>query len=211
MRDEKQRSLEGRQILFQPEDGVDVEMIGWLVEQEKIRLGDQRLPEQCASAPAARQLSNRTVRRQRQARDHQLRLLLETPSITFLELVLQVAQPLERRVMVGDTRRAEPRCGPMVCGSKRAQLAESHRHLLENGARPGELDILIQARDAEGGRAPDAASVQWQISGDGLQQARFSRTVPADQRDPLARLNPKRCVFEQRQMPEGEREAVERD
>ena len=39
---------------FEPRDGVDVEMIGRLVEQQQIGLGDERLREQHAAPPAAR-------------------------------------------------------------------------------------------------------------------------------------------------------------
>ncbi len=51
--DEQQRAAEFQQQLFQPLDGVDVQMVGGLVEQQQLGLHHQRARQQHAPAPAA--------------------------------------------------------------------------------------------------------------------------------------------------------------
>ena len=102
-------------------------MSRWLVgSSSSSRSGSrhQRLAEQRAPPPAARQLAHRPVRRQRQPRDDQSRPLLEPPAVPLLELVLQLAQPLERarRRVVRDAHR-----GVVVVRDERAELAEARR------------------------------------------------------------------------------------
>ena len=97
---EQQGSLKGRQVFLEPQDRVDVEMVGRLVEQQQIRFRHERFAQQGASPPASGQLSDRAVGGQRQPRDHQLRLLFEAPAIALFELMLQVPQPFERGVML---------------------------------------------------------------------------------------------------------------
>ncbi len=64
--DEEQRSRKRREVLFQPADRVDVQMVGRLVEQQDVRLRHQRLPEQRAAPPAAGELTDLSVGGQRQ-------------------------------------------------------------------------------------------------------------------------------------------------
>ena len=63
--DEQERAGIAAQVLLEPADRVDVEMVGRLVEQQQVRLGDQRAAEQRAAAPAAGQLAHRPVGGQR--------------------------------------------------------------------------------------------------------------------------------------------------
>ena len=65
---------------LQPRDGVDVEVVGRLVEQQQIGLRDQRPRQQHAPPPAARQRVDDGVGRQVQASEHHLNALLERAS-----------------------------------------------------------------------------------------------------------------------------------
>ena len=134
MSDEQQGSLKGRQVLLEPQDRVDVEMVGRLVEQQQIRFRHERFAQQGASPPASGQLADRAVGGERQPRDHQLRLLLEAPAIALFELMLQVPQPFERGVM--RPRPLTPSAWPQRDGRRhqRAQLTQAHRHFLEHRA-----------------------------------------------------------------------------
>ena len=53
-----------REKFLEPVDGVEVEMVGRLVEQQQIRLRDQRARQQHAAPPAARQRVDAGLRRQ---------------------------------------------------------------------------------------------------------------------------------------------------
>ena len=53
MRDEEQGDLLFEQELFHPQDRIEVHVIGWLVEQQKARLGGQGLSKEAATLQAA--------------------------------------------------------------------------------------------------------------------------------------------------------------
>ena len=150
MGDEQQRAGVLTQIVFEPADRVDVQVIGRLVEQQQIRRGDQRLAEQGAAPPPSGQLAHPTVGRQIEARHDQLHLLFEPPAVALLELVLQPAEPLERRrTRVGRQRR------PVIRGYQRSQLAEAVGHFVEHGSIAFARNILLEPRDPQAWCAPD--------------------------------------------------------
>ena len=53
--DEQQRARKAQDELLQPGDGLDVQMVGRLIQQQQIRITDQCTPQQDASAPTAGQ------------------------------------------------------------------------------------------------------------------------------------------------------------
>ncbi len=67
VRDEQHGALEILEGFFKPGDGADVQVVGWFVEQQQIRLGHQGLGQQHAATPAAGQLGEGLVGRQLQA------------------------------------------------------------------------------------------------------------------------------------------------
>ena len=77
------------QKFLEPADGVDVEMVGRLVEQQHVRLRDQRFRQQRPATPATRQLADLAVRGQSEPRDHELDFLLDPPAVLALELLLE--------------------------------------------------------------------------------------------------------------------------
>ena len=57
--DEQQRTRIGGQPIFQPHHRIEVEVIGWLIEQQKIRTAHQCLREVQTHPPAAGKLGDR--------------------------------------------------------------------------------------------------------------------------------------------------------
>ena len=82
-------------------------MVRRLVEQQQVRLRDERAGEQHAPAPAARQFVDARVGREAEAREHQLHALLDAPAVLLLQLVLKPAEPFQPRVgrLLGDLDR----------------------------------------------------------------------------------------------------------
>ena len=183
--DEQQRAGEIAQVVLEPPDRVDVEVVGRLVEQQQIRLRDQRLAEQRAPAPAAGQLAHRAIGRQRQPRhDHRLDSLLEPPAVALLELVLQLAEPLERRpVSVGRVDRRVVVVARRASPSSPSPAATSSNTV--RSAAPGTSCSSRAMRRP--GRAPDRcrrrAAARPTID---LEQARLAGAVAADEADALA-------------------------
>ena len=144
------------QVFLEPADGVDIEMVRGLVEQEQVRLGYQRAAEQRAAPPAAGQLAHPALGGQRQARDDVLDLLLQPPAVAFLEPVLQLAQPLHVRRVVR-LRHADGRL--VILRDEGAELAEARRDFREDRAIAGCGNVLIETRDPQTRLAPDGAAV----------------------------------------------------
>ena len=140
--DEEDRAGVLGQERLEPLDGLDVEVVGGLVEQQHVRGRHQCAGEQHAAAPAARQRVDRCVGGQPQPRQHQLDALLEPPAVALLELVLQSAHLLERRrVAVRHLDR-----GVMVGGDEGAQFAQPLGDDVEDGVVGVERHVLHQPR-----------------------------------------------------------------
>ena len=204
MRHEQQRAGEFAQVLFEPPDRVDVEMVRGLVEQEEIGLRDERLAEQRAAAPSAGQLAERTIGRQRQPRHDRLDTLFEPPAVALLELVLELAQALEVPVAIGDLPG-----NVVILRDERAELSEPRGHFIEHRAIRRTGNVLIEPGHAEPGRPPDRSPVGRHVSGDHLEEARLACPVAADEADPLARVDAQAGVLEEGQMAERKRHAVQ--
>ena len=59
--DEEDRAPVGRQVLLQPADGVDVEVVGGLVEEQDVGVAQQQPGQQDPHAPAAGELPDRAA------------------------------------------------------------------------------------------------------------------------------------------------------
>jgi len=192
---------------LEPLDCLDVEVVGRLVEQQHVGGGHERPRQQHPAAPAARQRVHRGVGRQPQPGQHQLDPLLDAPAVALFELVLQPAHPLERTgVAVGHLHR-----GVVVRGDQRAQLAEAFGDDVEHRVVRVERHVLHQPRDPRPRRPPDRAAVGRDLAADDLQQGGLAGAVPADEGDTFTGVDRQRHVVEQRQVPVGMVQVIERD
>ena len=178
------------QILFEPVARFEVEVVGGLIEQQQIGLGQQELGETDAHLPAAGKLAGGAVHilaRKAQAVEHRAGLRFQRIAVAALELGLHAV------VAVGDL---------FVLGALRVD----HRHLmrdrlhllfhipqtLENGetffqhAAPGEREAVL-GKVAGGDSLADrkGAFVETFDSREDLEQGRFARAVPAHEADAL--------------------------
>jgi hypothetical protein len=84
--------------VFEPRDGVDVEVIRRFVEQKQVGLRDQRAREEDAAPPSAGQGIDDRLGRQAESGENQFDALLEPPPVPLFEFVLQPSQSLQRGV-----------------------------------------------------------------------------------------------------------------
>src|SRR5690554_8148267 len=105
MGNEQHCAVEFQQCFFQPGDGPDIQVVGRLVQQQQVRLGDQRLGQQDTPSPATRQLIQPFICRQLQATQGAFYQLLQTPAITGFQLLLDAGQLLQ--VFFGFNRQAQ--------------------------------------------------------------------------------------------------------
>ena len=89
MGNEYQAAVEPEQQVFQPQDRVDIEMVGGLVEQQQVGLGHQRLAQQHAALEAAGKIGEGFIGRQRQPRYRGRNPGFEVPGVVGFDLILQ--------------------------------------------------------------------------------------------------------------------------
>lgn len=100
--DEQYGAREGRDLLFQPGDGIEIQMVGRLIEQQQVRVGHQRTRQRDTTTPAAGQVFHHGVFRQTQTGQHGIDTLLELPAIDALQRDLHVLETFEVRLRVAD-------------------------------------------------------------------------------------------------------------
>ena len=188
----------------QPFDGGDVEVVGRLVEQQHLRRHRQRLGQGQAFFLTAGKAADPCLGIEAETRDHPLGLRLVSPGAARFELVLQfgharqqgfavgaLAQAVRHRVVLGEQARGFAHAGND--GGKHRRLGIEGRflrHVADADARLGpHLAVVEPATPTAGGQR--------------RQQGRLAGAVAADQRDPLAGVELKIGVIEQRHVAEG--------
>jgi hypothetical protein len=69
------------QMVFKPGDGLRIQMVGRLIKQDQIRLGQEQLAQRHAAALAARQVFDRRICRRAAQRIHRLfNLAVQSPT-----------------------------------------------------------------------------------------------------------------------------------
>jgi hypothetical protein len=203
---EDQRAGVLEQPRLEPRDRVDVQVVGRLVEDEHVGLGDQRPRQQHTAAPPAGERVDRHVARQSQAIEHHLDPLLDAPAIALVELVLEAAEAFERRRrgVEGHVVR-----GMVVVGDQRAQRAEAFGDDVEHRLGRGERHVLLEAGHDDAGLAPHRSRVRRDGACDDLEQRRLAGAVAADDRDALAGIDLEGHAIEERQVAEGDGNGIQ--
>jgi hypothetical protein len=208
VRHEQQRAAILGQERFEPENRVEVEMIGRFVEQKHVGVGHERTREQDAAAPSARQRVDDGICRQIEARQHELDALFDSPAVALFEIVLKAAELVQqrRRAFVCELDRRS-----VITRDQVAQLAEAVGDHIEDRTSRGEWNVLFERRDAQTRRRPHQAGVRRLLTAHDPKQRGFPRAVASDDRNPFARLDLQGRLIEQRQVSEGERDTIERN
>lgn len=89
------------EVLFEPEDALGVEVVGRLVEQQQVGLGQQQLAQRDAAALTTRKVGDGLVGRRAAQRVHRLfQLGVDVPRVGGVELLLELAHLLHQLVGV---------------------------------------------------------------------------------------------------------------
>ena len=89
------------QVLLQPQDGLGVQVVGRLVEEQQVRLGKKQLGQGHAAALTTGEVFYRSVRRRAAQRLHRLLDLgVDLPRVRGVELLLQLAHFFHELVAV---------------------------------------------------------------------------------------------------------------
>jgi len=179
VRDEQHGALEILQGFFKPGNRTDVQVVGWFVEQQQVRLGNQGLRQQDATTPAAGQFGEGLVGRQLQTAQGAVDQLLQAPAVTGFEVVLDVHQLVQ--VGIGNDVLAQV----MVLREQFANTVQAFGDHVEHGPLVGHRQFLRQFADLEARCAPDGAVIGLLIALDQLHHAGLACAVAADDAHPL--------------------------
>ena len=141
MGDDEDRARIGAQVAFEPVDGLGVEMVGRLVEQQEVGLLQQQAAERDAPPFAARKLGHIGIVRRAAERVHRLLdLALEVPQALGLDLVL------ERRHLVSGLV-GIVHCELVVAVEDRLLLLHAQHGVALDVERGVEVGLLRQVAD----------------------------------------------------------------
>ena len=192
---------------LEPQDAVDVQVIGRLVQQQQIRLAHQRAGQRDALHAAAGQAADRHVSGEPQLQQDIFHPLIEPPCIGLFHFMLQCLQSRHRVVVMTVGHRMHR---GVIIDQQPGRIAETVRDRREHVPLEREVRLLRHIGDLQAVLSPDGAVVEHRLTGQGLEQAGFSGTVAPDQRNALARIQLERRMIQQGHMPEGEAGVVHR-
>ena len=207
VRDEDRRTLKREEHLFERRDGVDVHVVGRLVEQQHVRIRHEGARQHDAAPGTAGAGADDDVGGQGKPAENLLDPLREVPSAERVDALLQRGQALQRRVVA-------------VCdGVARVVIVGQHFAEFRKPAGHGLIDrggkifrhVLFQMSDAQRVAPPHAAFVGQHRAADDVQQRRLPGAVAADETDAFAFFELEVRAIEQHLVAERERGVVQRD
>ena len=207
VRDEQYGAVVVAQVLLQPLNRLDVEVVRRLVEQENRGASQQQLGQLDAHAPAARELARRPAEilaAESQAEQRLLDVGVARLAAEDVEAVLRIVEPVEQ-LLVG---------GTLVVGAfgdftrERGNLGLEAQHLVEglgrlldqrrgvgHAHRLGQIANRAFAVDGHGTRR------RLLFPGDDAQQRGFARAVLAHQADTVLGIDEERDIVEEGPAP----------
>ena len=206
--DEEQGPGEVLEEALEPINGVDVQMVGGLVQQQQVRLPHQGLGEQHPPLETARQGVERGVAIQAQARDDPLGALLDGPAAPLLEGLLDPRQTVQVFLAgVGP----EPVGETVVLRHQVAQIPQPLGHQVEDARIRMAGDLLGEPGDAHPLPRTHGARIRRDLARDQPEQGGLARPVAPDETDPLPLLDRKGHALQQRGKAIGEANGFQRE
>ena len=181
--------------LFQPADGVDVQVVGGLVQQHDLGIGEQHLRQQHAQLPARRHRAHRAgvlFDRDAQAQQQLAGAGLGGVAVQFAEDDLQLGHA--HAVFFAHVGKGVDAVALLL---HFPQLGVAHDHRVEHRVGlEGEL-VLAQLAQPFVGVDADIAGSGLEVAAEDLHQGRFAAAVGADQAVAIAVAELDRDVLEQ--------------
>jgi hypothetical protein len=181
--DGEDRAGVGLQVTFEPLDGLGVEMVGRLVEEQQVGLLQQQLAQRDAAALTTGKVVDDRVRRRAAQRVHRLvEAAVEVPGTGVVEVGLQVAHLGEQGVVVG-VGLAELLGDLVEAVELLLDLADGLLDVLEDRLALGQRRLLLEHADGRVGIEDGVAVVGTVEPRHDLEQRRLARPVGADNTD----------------------------
>ena len=168
------------EVLLEPQHALGVEVVGRLVEQQQVGLGQQQLAQRHAAPLATGQVGDRLVGRRAAQRVHRLlELRVEVPGVGGVDLLLQLAHLLHQLVGVVGGHQLGDLVVPVELRLDRPRPPRRSR------GRSSSRRAAAPAEDADrgAGREEGVAVVGLVEPGHDLQDARLAGPVRTDDAD----------------------------
>ena len=202
VRGHEQRAGQRLQERFEPDDRLDVEVVGRLVHQQDVGLAEQHARHRDAHLPAARQRADVAVDPlvvEAEAVQDLARLRLERVAAEVLVFLLHLAEAREDCVHL--VRRAPDRPSPAAAPRARdaasPSAAAAGDRFVEHRAARHLLDVLAEVADGQLLRHRDVAFVRLLLADDHPEERGLARAVRPDQADLFAGIELEGGVDEQ--------------
>jgi len=190
MADKQYGTPELPQGFLKPGNGRHIQMVGRLVQQQDIRLGNQCPGQQYPPLPATGKGVDTAVGINTVLGQYGRYLLIQAPAVQRLQPLLNLHQPVQTRFIPLPRQLVEFR-------QKGSGLWKGSRHHLIGGAGVISRQVLGQYGKHRALFQTDNAIVGHHFTADNLQQGGFTLTIPAQKTYPLASLNNQRCPVQQ--------------
>ena len=209
MRDHDHRALVGAQIVLQPLDGGQVQVVGGLVQEQKVRAQQQELAQFEARALPARERGHALVvlrAGKAQARQHPLQARAPAVAVLLLEAVGELGVVLrEARVLlrIDVVQLAHARLHLPELFLHLKDAGKAGLHLLPDRALARQVVQLRVEADAQAARRAQGPAVVGVLAGEDLEQRGLARAVGADKAHAVVILHGQRHALEDLVYAEG--------
>ncbi|MND68196.1 hypothetical protein D3C80_596400 [compost metagenome] len=165
------------QVLFKPCDRFGVEMVGRFVEQQQVRLRQQKAAERDTAAFTTRQVVDGGVLRRAAQRFHRhLDLLFEVPEVLAVDDVLELGTLVRRLVRIVHHQF-------VVAVQHGLLVGHAFHDVFERGLVRIELRLLLQVTDGRTFGEPGFTGIFLVLTGNDAQNRRLTGTVRAENTD----------------------------
>ena len=200
VRHQHDRGVEARQVLLEPFERLDVEVVRRLVEQQQVGIAGESPPERGARQLAAREGPESTVESgvvsETKAAERRQRPVAPPVPAGVLEPGLRLGVAAERGVVVGALcHRLLERRELLL---DRDQLARARQHVLAEAEVALARRALVVERDLGVLGQHQLAEVDRRLAGQHPEQRRLAGAVAPGQRHPVAALELERDAAQQR-------------
>ena len=173
------------EVLFQPRDRVDIEVVGGLVEDEHIGLGQQEACQCHPHPPTARHLLDRTVGVavvETQSGEHLAGLGFERIAAHCREPPLHLSVFGQNRVLIGG-RILHLGFEPVETFLHVGELACARDHFFDHGSGSGVDEILRQVSELHVARLGDLPLIGFAVANEDLDERGLAGAVATHQSD----------------------------
>ena len=203
--DEQQRAAKLGEQAFEPVDRGKIEVVGRLVEQQQLGVGDECAAQRDAFFEAAGEGFDPNVRVEVEALQGFFDAAVQAPAVGGFELGGQALEiGVGGFIAVGHRVR-----GGVVGREQSLRRADAFGDGFKDGVAGLEGGLLRDISELQAGLPPHVAGVGLALAGEQFQQAGFAGAVAPDQADAFARFDDQRRAVEQGVVTVGEFETVE--